>query len=101
MAEFLEQTLASLNLEDPESDMTVNLMAGDTRFLGIYGYVCTAPGVQESDYHLLGTYGTNCLAGPSDAVESAKHMQLIQTATDYARRYNIALAAYLRKASNP
>ena len=46
MADFLEQTLASLNLEDPESDMTVNLMAGDTRFRGIYGYVCTAPGVQ-------------------------------------------------------
>lgn len=101
MAEILEQTLASLNIVDPVSDMTVNLDADDTRFLGTYGYVCAAPGVRESDFQLHGTHGMNCLAGTSDAVESAKHMHLIQMATEYARRYNIALAEHLRKSGNP
>ena len=81
--------------------MTRNLNAGDTRFVGIYGFTCTAPGVQESELNLLRIHGVKCLAGTSDLIESREHLRLIRKARDYAERYNLTLIERLRHTNAP
>ena len=88
-AALLATTLGSLHLSDPTVDLDANLKRGDVRFVGVYGFSCVAPGVEEEA--ATSRYGINCLAGTSDAIESTEHAALIQRARDYAERYNSEL----------
>ena len=99
--QILRETISTLNIEDPESDLTRNLNAGGTRFVGIYGFTCTAPGVQESELNLLRIHGVKCLAGTSDAIEGIGHKRMIRIAENYARQYNLMLIERLRYANAP
>lgn len=93
--------MAALNIEDPLSDLTRNSNAGDTRFIGIAGFACHAPGVEDGDADLVWAHGMNCLAGTSDVIESRTHLKMIEEATEYARHYNRALAVRLREMAAP
>jgi len=92
----LKATLATLNLADPIADLEANLAKQDKRFIGINGYTCTAPGINDEDYDEYklvqsSSYGLKCLAGTSDVIESNEHMRLINQAETYARTYNLEL----------
>ena len=95
-ATVLARTLASLNLLNPVIDLDANLKRGERRFVGINGYVCTAPGVEEEDAQLLRHYGMKCLEGTSDMIEGDEHESLIRKAEKYAREYNGELKRRIR-----
>jgi len=99
--EILRTILGSLNLESPEKDLNKNIRSGDLRFVCICGYACYTPGVENSDIDLTKKYGTRCLEGTSDMIENKEHGKLMQTAEQYAKRYNTSLLKKLKLKENP
>jgi len=95
-ADVLKKTLGSLNLEDPKKDVEKSVANKDIRFVGIYGYSCSAPGIEEEYLSLTQKYGLRCLKGTSDNIEDDEHHRLIQTAIKYAEEYNINLLKKLK-----
>ena len=86
---ILKMTLSSLNLKAPNADVEENITSGDYRFVGICGFACYPPGLQDADIKvLLEKYGVRNLQGTTDSIESDEHWKLIRTATDYAIEYN-------------
>jgi hypothetical protein len=47
-SKVLAESLRKLNLADPTKDLDVNLSRGDSKFVGIFGYTCSPPGLDES-----------------------------------------------------
>ena len=99
----LEATLSHLSLNEPTADLERNLRAGDTRFVGINGVACEAPGLPDDcrTIALMNRYGLHCLEGTSDGVEGARHEALIQKATNYAKTYNTELLRRIQAESVP
>ena len=95
-ADVLKKTLGTLNLDDPIKDVEKSATNNDLRFVGIYGYSCSAPGVKEDYLSLTQKYGLRCLKGTSDNIEDDEHFRLIQTAIKYAEKYNINLLKKLK-----
>ncbi len=93
---FLKKTLRNLTLEDPQKDVGRNISNHDLRFIGINGYGCYAPGVEQADQTLAQKQGIKCLDGTSDVIENEEHAKLIQTAIKYAREYNLLLLKKLK-----
>ena len=100
IVEILRSELARLDLQDPEDDLQENLAKGDYRFIGIYGYTLFCPGAEELAYGQIEKYGIRPIKGTSDTVASKEHGQLIESATQYAKRYNQALIRKLNRGSN-
>ena len=86
----LEAALARLNLSAPEDDAARNLAAGDERFVGIYGYSVSFPGVPDADVGPIFADESRfwAIEGTSDCVTGRRHFELIEVATRYAERYN-------------
>jgi hypothetical protein len=93
---IVKTELASLNLQNPESDLEKNFIHGDKRFIGIYGFVLYCPGTQGVSYDFIKQYGIRTIDGTSDALENEEHIALQRAAIKYAERYNQEL---LRKLS--
>jgi len=85
---ILKTTLSSLNIDDPEKDIQINIKNNDLRFICVCGYSCYTPGVEKDDLLLTEKYGVRCLEGTSDVFDSVEHVKLIMNAKGYAEHYN-------------
>ena len=94
--ELLKRTMESLHLENPTQDVDVRITNKDMRFVGVYGYSCSAPGIEKDDLALIQKHGIRCLDGTSDYIESERHRQLIESAISYAEKYNRYLLIKLK-----
>lgn len=98
---ILKMTLSTLNLADPSEDARRHIANGDYRFIGIVDYSCHLPGREGLGLeHLSKIYGTRCLAGTSDAIESDEFGVLMEQARQYGIQYNAALNEMLPKRSD-
>jgi hypothetical protein len=90
----------ALNIADPIKDLDSNLDRWDTQFVGINGYTCSAPGLDQSavgpdlaataDQRLEQSHGVICIDGTGDVMppDDRQYMDLYQTAWKYAEMYN-------------
>jgi outer membrane lipoprotein LolB len=89
-------TLAALDTNDPASDARKNFGNGDSRFAGICGYSCDAPGLQGNDLRLRVNRQELRILDGSGCVSSGKeHQRLRDQAYKYAIAYNRELAKLL------
>ena len=105
-SKVLAASLRKLNLVDPTKDLDVNLSRGDNKFVGIFGYTCSPPGLDESgtgqaltaDQQVLRSHGVVCIEGTGDVLPpDHQYMDLYQTAWKYAETYNRELLNRIRK----
>ena len=83
----LTATLSQLNLANPVADVEAALARGDTRFIGINGFTCFAPGLETASQPQPGATNLKCLEGTSDVIVQGEK-SLRQSAVQYARTYN-------------
>jgi hypothetical protein len=107
-SQALAASLRALNIVDPIKDLDAKLGRGDSQFVGIYGYACSAPGLDQSgtgpeltltaDQRLEESHGVVCINGTGDALppDDRQYMDLYQTAWKYAETYNHELLARIR-----
>lgn len=96
MAALLRSELSKLDLQNPEKDLERNLATNDHRLIGLYGFVLYCPGAEDLPRDRIERYGIRPINGTSDCILGAEHQRLIQSATDYATRYNKALIQRFR-----
>jgi hypothetical protein len=73
----------------------------DARFIGVYGYAATIPGVDETlKPRFIRQRRVRFIEGTSDAITSPEYGRLVDKAYDYAKRYNTLLLHYLRDNPN-
>ena len=105
-SKVLAGSLRKLNIVDPTQDLDDNLKRGDGRFVGIYGYSCSPPGLDESgkgntitaDQQLEISHGVTCIEGTSDVIpDDHQYLDLFQTAWKYAETYNHEYLRRIRK----
>lgn len=98
--DILRAELKKFNFDNPEKDITINLEKKDTRFIGVYNYAVSLPGIltQEQSY-IKDKYGVRMIEGTSDAIESDEHAKLMTLAYKYAKEYNQKLLEILKKKS--
>jgi hypothetical protein len=96
-SKVLAASLRKLNVADPTKDLDESLGRGDGRFVGIYGYACSPPGLDQSgmgsnltdDQKLLRARGVVCIEGTSDVLpDDHQYLDLYRTAWIYAETYN-------------
>ena len=69
----------------------------DARFIGVYGYAATIPGIDETlKPQFIRQHRVRFIEGTSDAITSPEYDRLVDKAYDYAKRYNTLLLRYLR-----
>jgi hypothetical protein len=100
-AVILKTTLGTLDVNNPRNDLDENIKNNDLRFVGVYGYACYAPGIENHDISLTEKYGIKCLEGTSDSIDGDEHANLIDTAKTYAEIYNGMLLMQLKNKENP
>lgn len=103
----LASSLRKLNIGDPVKDLDANLARGESKFVGIFGYACSPPGLDESgvgpgltaDERLMESHGVVCIEGTSDVLppDDRQYMDLYQTAWKYAETYNRELLGRIRR----
>jgi hypothetical protein len=98
---ILKKELGSLNLTKPEKDLIKNIEANDFRFVCICGYTCFAPGVEKENIKLTEKYGLKCIKGTNDVIENKEYGDLMQSARDYAMKYNLLLMYTLIQSKKP
>ena len=98
---ILRATLETLNIENQEMDVNKNIGNGDLRFICVCGFACYTPGVEQNALALKKQYGTKCLEGTGDVIESHEHGALIAIATKYAKQYNMILLKKLKLKKSP
>jgi hypothetical protein len=105
-SKVLRASLRKLNIVDPIKDLDDSLKRGDGRFVGIYGYSCSPPGLDETakgnsftaDQRLEIAHGVKCIEGTSDALpDDNQYLDLFQTAWKYAETYNHEYLRRIRK----
>jgi hypothetical protein len=105
-SKVLAASLRMLNIFDPTKDLDANLSSGNDRFVGIYGYSCSPPGLDESaqgdsftaDQRLEISRGVKCIEGTSDVIpDDPQYRDLYQTAWKYAETYNTEYLRRIRK----
>ena len=102
----LAGSLRKLNITNPISDVEYNVHNGETDFVGIYGYSCSPPGLDQSggvdkpltpDQELLRYKRVKCIAGTGDVIpDDQQYRDLYQTAWVYAESYNRELLRRIR-----
>jgi len=97
----LRHTLSGLNIDSPLEDLRKNRSRGDNRFVGINGFRCLPPGLNEKEIGLARKHGLRCLEGTSDMIEGEEHERLLSRAIAYATAYNKALLVELKNAVQP
>jgi hypothetical protein len=107
-SKVLAASLRKLNVIDPIKDLDNNLSRGDSKFVGIYGYSCSPPGLDEhaignsltADQKLEVSLGVVCIEGTTDALpDDHQYMDLYKTAWMYAETYNHEYLRRIRKGS--
>jgi hypothetical protein len=102
----LAASLRPLNLSDPIKDLDAHLGRGDTKFVGINGYSCSPPGLDQNatgseltaDQRLQESRGVVCIEGTGDVLPADRqYMDLYQTAWKYAETYNLELLGRIRR----
>jgi hypothetical protein len=88
MVALLRSELSKLDLQNPQKDLERNLAIADHRLIGLYGYVLYTPGTGSLTHEEIQQYGIRPINGTSDRISGGDHYRLIQSATDYATRYN-------------
>jgi hypothetical protein len=85
----LTAVLAQFRLDDPGRDAKENAERGDLRYIAICGFTCTTPGSLGADppHHEVCN-----LEGTADVIEGPEHERLMNSAEEYARAYNEAMA---------
>ena len=89
--------------KDPKLDIAVAIKGGDFRFYAVNGFASgMVPGTDQyrADKEIIQLYGTQTIAGTTDAFESDNHAELIKRAWEYASAYNKLLLEYLRGPGN-
>lgn len=82
--------LLSLHVENAEADAKRAITAADFHLIGLYGYGIQAPGLPEG---VIAPDRTKPIDCTGDEVYSPRHERLIETARDYAIRYNRVILA--------
>ena len=81
--------LARLQTAAPEQDFATAWANQNTKFIGVYGFTLTLPGVPENRKPaLIDKYGVNPVKGTGDYIEFPQTARLNAVATKYATRYN-------------
>ena len=80
---------------NPDKDFENAIKKSDYRFIGIYGYSLSVPGIEMKclDYEK----DINPIEGTSDAVLGYEHSKLIAIAKAYAEYYNLKMKIYLEE----
>lgn len=91
-----EQKLRWLYSANPQRDLKEALSRGDRRFIGVYGFAPTVPGIGPEN-PLCKRYGVRYLEGTSDAITSEEDYKLNDLAEKYAEKYNLLLVQHLRR----
>lgn len=86
--------LRTIKGRDPASDEAKAFASHDYRFVGVYGYVVTVPGMDEGS-PLVRRYGKRVVEGTTDAPCDKEHLLLVESAQRYAITYNRKLASDL------
>lgn len=93
-------TLAGLDMNNPASDARKNFGDGDTRFAGICGYSCSAPGLEGNVLRLrVNRQELRILDGSGCMSSGNEHHRLREQASKYAIAYNRELAKLLAPVS--
>jgi hypothetical protein len=99
-AQVLANSLRKLNLMNPIADLDGDIQRGDPSFVGINGYTCFAPGIDNfggttDDQKLASSHPTHCMEGTGDVL-SGQLISLQKIAEDYAFTYNRELLRRIR-----
>jgi len=95
---ILKTSMLGINLNDPEGDLKKRIAHEDYRFIGLYGLGPEYPALKfPEDKPLLCFYGYKMIEGTSDALEGAKHIELVIKVGKYADIYNGKMREYLRR----
>ena len=93
---FLDQ-----NEKDVSSDVEERIAIGDRRFIAVYGFGISFPGLgAASDFTLVCKYGWRGFGQTSDAYESIEKAEIGKTLKVYAEKYNTSLLSKLRNKIN-
>lgn len=97
MAALLQSELSKLDLGCPAKDVEKNLINGDRRLVGIYGFVLFCPGTDGLPDEKIHQYGIRPIHGTSDNISYGDHGRLIRVAIQYATQYNQVLIQRLQE----
>lgn len=89
------QRLRWLERADPARDLAAAWARGDRRFVAVYDFSATVPGVPTGVVRPRDRGAVRFLEGTSDMPASAEEERLNALARDYAARYNRLLLARL------
>ena len=104
-SKILAASLRKLTIANPVADLDDNLRRGNSRFVGIYGYSCSPPGLDQSgmgnaltpDQLLLMSKGVDCIDGTGDVIpDDRQYRDLYETAWHCAEVYNKELLRRIR-----
>jgi hypothetical protein len=90
-----EREQAALAGENPVAEADAAFRLGAPRFVGVYGYSISFPGV--SDDALVRRIGYRAIEGTSDFIRSEGCRQFQIQAVDYAERHNLRMLELLRR----
>lgn len=93
--------LGNIGTANPQRDLAQSIMRGDLRFVGIYGYALSVPGVAGgAGSRIVALKGVNAVEGTSDFI-GPEQARLQPLAVRYAARYNTLLLDHLRQNHDP
>ena len=84
-----------LNNANPDQDFEKAIRKKDYRFMGVYGYSLTTPGIDIKCLNY--DKDINPIKGTSDAVLGYEHAKLIAIAVTYSKHYNFKMKEYLKE----
>jgi hypothetical protein len=99
-SQILAHSLRKLNLTNPLADLDSDMQRGNPGFIGINGYSCFAPGIDNfggtsGDQKLASSFPLHCIDGTGDVL-SGQLLPLQKVAEDYAFTYNRELLRRIR-----
>ncbi len=82
-------------LANPEEDFQVSIERNDFRFMGVYGYSISVPGISMKCIDV--NEDVNLISGTSDATESYEQRLFNAVAQVYSEEYNFKMKMYLQE----
>ena len=93
--------LGAMEVADSATDLRRAITRHDLRFIGIYGFSLSVPGMR-GDYSnpIVRLKGVNAIEGTSGATQSKRDYRLQDMAERYALRYNQSLLLFLKQSQD-
>jgi len=97
LTELIKADMGWLYKANPSVDAEKAIKDGDFRYIGIYGYTLSVPGVDgsclrdKSGEMSMDSSNVKPIGGTSDVVVNYEHAKLIAIAREYAYFYNVRI----------